>query len=175
MPAFCAKLLHNYYPVLLLQTAFVYVLPDVVHTSYSWSSFCTRTSHFHLQRLLHLIFLIHPQHVSIPAQPGLHRFQCDVFRSQIDNLSLSATPCMSITLTICYVPIWMVQNYLLYSINHHSRSLYVYPIVLGTFVPLPISPRHANISSSIVPLLQFCPHHLHLSYSHPRLSFSSYV
>ena len=35
-------------------------------------------SYFHLNDLLHLIFLIHPQNMSVPAQPGLHSFQCDV-------------------------------------------------------------------------------------------------
>ena len=35
-------------------------------------------SYFHLNDLLPLIFFIHPQHVSVPAQPGLHSFQCDV-------------------------------------------------------------------------------------------------
>ena len=68
-----------FYPVLvisLLQTSLVRVTPDVVHPPHSWSSFCLRTSHSHLHRLLHLI--IPAQNVFMPAQP---RFLCHVFHS----------------------------------------------------------------------------------------------
>ena len=44
--------------------------------------FSPGTSHFHLHRLLHPVFFIHPQNVPIPAQLSLPRFQCDVFHSQ---------------------------------------------------------------------------------------------
>ena len=50
--------------VSLLLTALVRITPDAVHPPHSWSSFCPRTSHYHLHRLLHLIFFIHPQNMS---------------------------------------------------------------------------------------------------------------
>ena len=45
-------------------------------------TFCPGTPHSRLHCRLHLIFFIHPQNVSTSVQPGLSRFQCDVFHPQ---------------------------------------------------------------------------------------------
>ena len=62
----------------ILQMVLVHIMPDVIQPSHSCSSFCRSNSHFHLHHLLHLIFFIRPQNVSIPAQPSLPCFQCDI-------------------------------------------------------------------------------------------------
>ena len=61
--------------VYLLQTKLVHIVPDVFHPPHSWSYFCLSTSHFHLHRLLHLISVIPPQHVTKPSEPCLPHFQ----------------------------------------------------------------------------------------------------
>ena len=61
--------------VSLLQTSLVHVMSDVLHPPHSWSSFCLRTSHSHLHRLIHLIVFLPTQNVSTPAQSGLPRLQ----------------------------------------------------------------------------------------------------
>ena len=54
---------------------------------YYWSSRCPGSSYFHIDRLLHLIPFTHRQHVSMPSQPVMPRFQCTVFHSE--NLPIS--------------------------------------------------------------------------------------
>ena len=67
--------------VSLFRTTLVqlHVMLDVANPPHSWPSFCPGTSYFHLHSRLHLVSQIHPQNVSIPAQPGLPHFLCDVF------------------------------------------------------------------------------------------------
>ena len=50
------------------------IVLDVVHPHNDWSSCCPGTSHFHRHSLPHLVFFIHSQNMSIPAQHGCLAF-----------------------------------------------------------------------------------------------------
>ena len=96
---FATALLYDNYPpspalgVSLLQTIFADVGPDVIyppHSSFGYLSL------LHPRRLLHLVSFIHPRKRSTPVQPGLPRFQCDVFNCQFSSFcrsSLSLCKC----------------------------------------------------------------------------------
>ena len=121
----------------------VHILPDVVHPPHSWSSFWPCTSHFHLHNLLHIIFFLHSQNVSIPAQPACLAFNLMFSTPKSPNfvapLSVSASGSPLIHLNILISVVLLSRWHTIYfmtSLWELSIQVLLFP-VLGAIQVLP--------------------------------------
>ena len=87
-----------------------------------------------------LISFIHSQHVSIPAQPGLPHFQCDVFHSQICLFFFVFFLFLTVQFLICLnIKISPLKKSLLLSKRNTSAPYGLTGLTMVLYFSLPVS------------------------------------